>query len=50
MMMISVHDRIENIVEKGENAGLPAFSLFSTMFSKGLFLRVFKSRDFEVNG
>ena len=25
-----------NIVEKGENAGYPAFSLFSAMFSKGL--------------
>ena len=41
----SVFDRIENIVGKGENAGLPAFSPFPTMFSKVFFLRVIKSRD-----
>ena len=28
-----VDDRIGNIVGKGENAGLPAFSPFPTMFS-----------------
>ena len=27
-------DVLENIVEKGENAGLPAFSPFPSMFSK----------------
>ena len=32
-MMISVFDKVENIVEKGENAWLPAFSPFPTMFS-----------------
>ena len=32
--------RIENIVGKGENAGLPAFSLFPTTFSKVFFIRV----------
>ena len=31
-MMIFVLDGIENIMEIGENAGLPAFSLFSTFF------------------
>ena len=41
--MISVSDRVENIVGKGENAGyqqrkcwLPAFSPFPTMFFKRL--------------
>ena len=38
-MIISVFDRVENIVEKGENA----FSPFPTKFSKGFFLRVVKS-------
>ena len=33
-MIISVFDRVENIVGKGENAGLPAFSPFPTMFQK----------------
>ena len=31
-MMIFVLDGIENIMEIGENAGLPAFSFFSTFF------------------
>ena len=48
-MMISVFDKIENNVEKGENAGIPAFSPFPTMFSKGFFLgAVKKSRDCVV--
>ena len=34
--------RVEDIVGKGENAGLPAFSPFPTMFSKGFFYRVIK--------
>ena len=34
---------VENIVEKGENAGNQHFLLFSTMFSKYFFLRVVKS-------
>ena len=38
----------ENIVGKGENA--PAFSPFTTVFSKGFFLRVVKSRDCVVKG
>ena len=40
--------RVVNIVGKGENAGLPAFSPFPTMFSKGFFLHVVKSRDCVV--
>ena len=39
-----VLDRIENIVEKGENAAFP------TMFSKGFFPRVVKIRDCVVRG
>ena len=46
---------MEKIVGKGENAGyqhrkcwLPAFSPFPTIFSKGLFCRVVKSRDCVV--
>ena len=35
--MFSVNNRIENIEGKGENAGLAAFSSFSTMFSKDFF-------------
>ena len=35
--------RLENIVGKGENAGLPAFSPFPTTFSKGFLYRVLKS-------
>ena len=31
---VFVFERVENIVGKGENAGLPAFSPFPTMFSK----------------
>ena len=51
---ICVSDRVENIVGKGENAGyqhfllFPAFSPFPTMFSKGFFVRVVKSRDCVV--
>ena len=35
---------MENIVGKGKK-DLPAFSPFPTMFSKGFFFRVVKSRD-----
>ena len=38
--MISVSDMEENIVGKGENAGLPAFSPFPKMFSEAFFCRV----------
>ena len=40
--------RVENIVGKEENAGLPAFSPFSTMFSKAFIYRVVKSLDCVV--
>ena len=43
--MLSLCYRLENIVGKGENAGYQHFSPFPTMFSKGFFLKVFKSRD-----
>ena len=41
-------ESVENIVGKGENCWLPAFSPFPTMFSKGLFPRVLKNRDCVV--
>ena len=41
---------IKNIVGKGEKCWLPAFSPFPTMFSKGFFFRVVKSRDCMVMG
>ena len=47
-MMISVFDRVENIVEKWENAALQHFSPFPKMCSKGLFLGVVKSWDYVV--
>ena len=43
-----VFGRVENIVEKGENAGYQHFLFFSKCFSKGLFLKVVKSRDCVV--
>ena len=36
-MMISVSDRVENILGKEENAGYQHFLLFLTMFSTGFF-------------
>ena len=48
--MISVYDRVENAVGKGENAGIPAFSSFSTVFSKALSFKVIKSRDCVIKG
>ena len=47
-MVVSVFDREENIVGKGENAGHQNFLLFPTMFPKGFFLRVVNSRDYVV--
>ena len=53
--MISLYDRVENTVGKGENAGyqhfllfLPAFSPFPTVVYKAFFFRVVKSRDCVV--
>ena len=37
-MVISVFDRIENIVGKGENAGFQHFIFFSTMFFEAYYL------------
>ena len=37
-MMISVSDRVENIVGKGENAGYQHFLLFSQYFQRASFL------------
>ena len=34
--MISVHDRVENIVGKGENAGYQYFLLFPQCFQPGI--------------
>ena len=47
-MMISVFDRVENIVGKGENAGYQHFLLFATMFSKTLPFKVIKTWDCVV--
>ena len=41
-MMISVFDRVENIVEKGENAGYQHFLLFLQCFQKAFFSRSLK--------
>ena len=40
--------RVENIVEKGENAGYQHFSPFSKMFSKAVFSWYVKSWDYVV--
>ena len=51
-MMISLFDRMENTVGKGENAGywLPAFSPFfpHPLFSKGFLFKFIKSWDCVV--
>ena len=47
-MMMSVFDRIENNVEKGENAGYQYFLLFPTMFLNTFFIRDVKSQDYVV--
>ena len=44
---ISVFERFENIMGKGENAGYQHFLLFS-MFSKAISFRVIKSQDCVV--
>ena len=45
-----VVEKVKDIVGKGENAGLPAFSPFLTMFSKGFFLKVVESQEWVVKG
>ena len=42
--------RIEDIVGKGENAGIKHFLLFPTIFSKAFFPRVENTRDRLVKG
>ena len=44
-MIISMLERVENIMGKEENAGIQHFLLFSTMFSEGIFFRVIKTCD-----
>ena len=44
-MIISVSDSEKNHCRKRENAGLPAFSPVSTMFSKVFFCRAVKTMD-----
>ena len=43
--MISIFDRVENIVGKGENASYQHFLLFPQCFPKASFLGVVKIRD-----
>ena len=47
-MMIFVFDRLENIVEKGENAGYQHFLPFPQGFQKPSPFKVIKSRDCVV--
>ena len=59
-MIVSLSDRVENIVGKGENAvyqsgalrshTLIVSHLIATMFSKAPFFGVLKSQDCEVKG
>ena len=46
-MRISLFDRVENAVGKGENTGYQHFLLFP-VFSKAVFFRVVNSRDCVV--
>ena len=47
-MMISVSNRAENIVGKGENAGYQHFLLFPKCFQEASSLRVVKRQDCVV--
>ena len=42
--------RVENIMGKGENVGLPAFSPFPTIFSRAFYFKVMKSHVFLGKG
>ena len=44
-MFIFIFDMVENIVEKGENAGCQHFLVFLQCFQKIFYLRVVKYRD-----
>ena len=48
--MISVFDRVENIVGKGENGGYQHFLLFTQCFQKSFILGLFKVRDSVLCG
>ena len=41
-MMELVFDRVENIVEKGENAGSSIFSFSHNIFKKASFIKLLK--------
>ena len=45
---ISISERVENTVGKGENAGYQAFSPFPTVFSTAVFFGVVKNRNCVV--
>ena len=47
-IIISLSNRVENIVGKGENAGFQHFLIFPQCFQKPLFFRVFESQDCVV--
>ena len=47
-MMISLFDRVENTVGKGENTGYQHFLLFLKCFPKPFLFRVIKSQDCVV--
>ena len=47
-IIICVPDGVKTHCGKRRKCWLPAFSPFSSMFSKGFFVRVVKSRDFVV--
>ena len=48
VMIMSLFERVQNTVGKGENACYQHFLLFSKCFSKASFLRVIKSRKCVV--
>ena len=47
-MTISLFDKVENTVGKGENAGYQHFLLVLQCFSKPFFFRAIKSKDCVV--
>ena len=44
-----LEERMENIVEKGENDHDNSFSPFQLLFSKAMFVEVVKTQDFLAN-
>ena len=49
-MSISVFEKFQKIVGKGENAGYHHFSFLLTMFSKAFHFKVVKTRDCVTEG